>query len=375
MINIVICGGHLAPALAVMEKLQKSKLYQIFYFGRKNALEGDKAKSLEYDAVKKLNIPFYSITTGRLQRTVTWYTFFSLMKIPLGIIQSFFLLLIIKPKIVVSFGGYLALPVCLCAWILQIPVITHEQTHFLGFSNRIISKIAQILCLSFKDTKNIPKGVKAVITGNPIRESIFTSYSSQIIHFGTSELPLIYVTGGNLGSRTINETIGKALPELISNYRLLHQCGNADNDKDFKYLSQLKISLPIPSRENYRIVKQLSPSSIGTILKSAALIVGRAGANTVSEILTFGVPAILIPLPWSGQSEQEKNALTVKLAGLGEIIMQPSLTPQLLVDTINTMVGKLLSYKANAKTAKISVKLDGDREIEKLIEKYCGLLR
>lgn len=368
--NIVICGGHLTPALAVIENLLREKDYKIFYFGRRRALEGDEAESLEYHTINKLDIPFKSVISARLQRAFTIHTIPALTKFPAGLVQSLFLLFIIRPKVIVSFGGYVALPVCLSAWILRIPIITHEQTHHLGLANRIIARLARVLCLSFEDTGSIPGGIKTLVTGNPIRNSLIGSNNKKILDFGDKQLPLIFITGGNLGARVINETIGKILPELCGKYRVFHQCGNAENGKDFRILSRLKSQLPVAFRNNYRIRQQIDPSDIGSIYISAALVIGRAGANTVNEILFFCVPAILIPLPWAGQNEQEKNAMSVKSIGLGEIIKQSELTPQLLNTKIEAIIKSIATYRQNGEKNRLYMKKDTAEQIVRLIATY-----
>lgn len=370
MIKVVICGGHLAPALAVIEKLLKKSNYHIYYIGCKKHLEGDSAESLEFNTLSKLDIPFKSITTGRMQRSLSWLTIPSLFKLPIGLIQSFYYLSKLRPKMIVSFGGYVALPVCLCARILRIPIITHEQTHVLGLANKIISKIGKVLCLSFKDTENVPSGVKTVFTGNPVRDSINTYEDKKVISFGNEKLPLLYVTGGSLGSKTINRTVAKIIPSLCIRFRILHQCGNASGGEDFKDLSHLKDTLDPFYKNNYQVIEHIKPSSVGTILKNSLLVVGRAGANTVYEILTVGVPAILIPLPWAGQNEQEKNALLLKSIGLGEIILQSELTPLLLLSTIKTMQKNIDIYQKAKQKAKEIIRVDGADEIVRLIEKF-----
>lgn len=370
MKNIVICGGHLSPALAVIEKLRNNKNYKIYYFGRKYALEGDQSFSLEYQTIKKLKIQFESINTGRLQRTFTWHTLPSLFKIPPGLIQSFFILAKIKPVVVVSFGGYVAFPVSFCAWLLRIPIVTHEQTHSLGLTNRLISSLADVLYLSFKDTKGIPKKVKTVVTGNPIRESLLNLPNENFVDFGDKKLPLLYITGGNLGSRIINETVGKILPNLASSFRILHQCGNADSKLDFQTLTKLKNLLPVRFRQNYQIITQIDPSLIGTIYKNASLLVGRAGANTVNEILAFGLPSILIPLPWAGQTEQKENAELVESVGLGKVIKQNELTPKVLLNTITTMMTNIKFYRKKKAEAKKLVSLNSAEKIIAQVVKF-----
>lgn len=367
-IKVLICGGHLSPALAMIEKIKEEKNIEVIYIGRKKALEGDKAQSLEYKTITKLDIPFYNLIAARLQRSFTLYTIPSLCKLPLGFIQSLILLFIIRPKIVVSFGGYVALPVCINAKILSIPIITHEQTTVLGLANRVIAKISKALCLSYDNTSNIPKGVTTVYTGNPIRSSIIPKGNKNIV-FGDSKLPIIYVTGGNLGSRPINKVIGQMILELADKYRVYHQCGGAENGKDFQELLQLKNNLPEKIKDNYLIVEHVDPERVGEILQNTSLLIGRAGANTVNEILYFEVPSILIPLPWAGQNEQMKNAEMVQKSGLGKIIFQKNLDSHILLRTISEMMEKMIRpQKSQGNVTKISSTTAADKILQ-LIKK------
>ena len=135
--KVVIVGGHLAPALSVIEVLPKDT--EILFIGRKYALEGDNALSLEYKTITSMNISFVGLNTGRLQRKLTKFTFFSLMKLPFGIIKSFLILLKFKPDVVVGFGGYVSIPVAFCAYLLRIPIVIHEQTMEAGLANKFVS--------------------------------------------------------------------------------------------------------------------------------------------------------------------------------------------------------------------------------------------
>src|SRR3989339_499065 len=145
--KIIIIGGHLAPALSVLEALPKNT--QVLFVGRKYALEGDNALSLEYNTITSLNIPFVGLNTGRLQRKITRFTLFSLLKLPFGIIKSFLILIDFKPDVVVGFGGYVSIPVTFCAFVLRIPVVIHEQTMEAGLTNRLVSRFAKKICISW----------------------------------------------------------------------------------------------------------------------------------------------------------------------------------------------------------------------------------
>ena len=188
--KIVIVGGHLSPALAVIEKLKGE---DVSYIGRKHVFEGDKALSLEYQEIEKLRLPFYVLLTGRLQRRFTKHTIPSLAKIPFGFFQSLAILRKIKPDVVLGFGSYLFLPVAAASKLLGIPVVMHEQTLEAGFSNKLISKFAKKVCISWKSSDSFFPKDKVILTGNPLREDII---NIKKIKKTENKIPLIYITGG-----------------------------------------------------------------------------------------------------------------------------------------------------------------------------------
>src|SRR3989344_6654527 len=166
--KIAITGGHLSPALSVIEKLSKEDV--VLFVGRKHVFEGDKGLSFEYKTITSLNIPFVELTTGRLQRKFTAHTLFSIVKIPYGLAQSFLILRKFKPDVVLGFGGYLSVPVVIAAHILRIPAIIHEQTQDAGLANRMLANYADRICISWETSaKYFPRG-KTIFTGNPIRK-------------------------------------------------------------------------------------------------------------------------------------------------------------------------------------------------------------
>lgn len=348
----VICGGHFSPSLSLIEELKTRNKFEIHYIGRRHALEGDKSLSIETKCLRDRDINYYTIITGRLERYLSITRILSLCKIPLGLAQSIYLLLKIKPDIVVSFGGYVALPVCIAAWTVGIPVITHEQTPVLGLSNRIISRFARYLCLSWINTKYVPQNGRTIITGNPVRKSILKPGKLKIQTFGNENLPLIYITGGSLGSSSVNKVVSKILPQLVSKYRVLHQCGDADNGSDFKMLIRIKDSLPLITKRNYQVIKHLEPEKVGSVLHTASILVGRSGANTVAEAALSNIPAIFIPLPWSAENEQEYNAAILVKEGLALMIKQSDLTGEKLISTINYMTGNIEIF--NRKASEVS---------------------
>ncbi len=336
--KIVIIGGHLSPALAVIEKLKGE---QVYYLGRKYTFEGDKAISLEYQEVTKLGIPFYAINTGRLQRSLTSHTLPSLLKFPSGLVQSIKVLRDIGPDVVLGFGGYVSLPVVLSAALLKIPVVIHEQTLEAGLANKLEAKLASKICVSWNSSiKYFPKQ-KVVLTGNPLREVILNRKTVK----RTGILPTLYITGGSSGSHAINSLAEKCLGKLLAHFVVIHQVGDAKEYEDYQKLQIAAEKLEAQVAKNYHPRKFFSQEEVADNFGSADLVVGRAGINTVAELIYFAKPAFLIPLPFAQRGEQLKNALFLKELGLAEIGSQNELTPEAFLSALLAMLKNLKSYR------------------------------
>lgn len=353
--KVVLIGGHLAPALSVMEALPKDT--KILFVGRKYALEGDSALSLEYRTIAQLKIPFVGLNTGRWQRKLTRFTFFSLLKLPFGIIKSFLILIKFKPDVVMGFGGYVSIPVVLCAFMLKIPVVIHEQTMEAGFTNRLVSRFAKKICISWNSSrKYFPKN-KVVFTGNPIRKfPILNPAAAGQFSIFNNKLPTIYITGGSSGSHFINVLIEGIIKELLKTYNIIHQAGDAHEYHDFDRLGKLRQTFPEKLRDNYILEKFIDPSEIGELIHSSSLVITRSGMNTVAELVYFEKPAILIPLPFSQNGEQLKNAKFLEKIGLGIVLQQSELNQKKLLKAISLMFNNIDDYKIDKREFKNSSK-------------------
>lgn len=367
--NVVICGTHFTPALAVMEKLVEENRYQTFYIGRKHPLGSDEAISLEYKTLKRLGVPFYSSFFPRMKITSIFDLIKILFTVPLSIIQSFYILGKIRPLLILSFGGYTAVPVCFVGFLMGIPIITHEQTHKIGQANKIISKFAKKICLSWADTQKTDQEKKYILTGNPLRKSIIKQLTKHQIK-NDSEIPLIYICGGSLGSHSINTVVGQTIREIISKYRVFHQCGSSNNHYDYQDLSKIKKSLPKALQDRYQIVETVDPASVGEIYGKSSLMIGRSGANTVTELMAVGLPSILIPMPWAEGNEQEENAIAMKKVGMAVIIKQDDLSADLLWASLLQVMGNLEEYNKNSSKTKNMITLDAADRIVELINKF-----
>ncbi len=341
--KILIIGGHLSPAIALIDEIKDRK--NVLFVGRKYALEGDNALSLEYKICEQKGIGFAGITTGRIQRQFTRFTIFSFFKIPLGIYQAFKIIRRFKPDVVVGFGGYVSFPVVISAFLERVPIVIHEQTLEAGTANKLEGYLADKICISFERSRNFFPKNKTVLTGNPIRPQITNPKGT--IEIPSENIPLIYVTGGSLGSVSINNLIEKSLKELLESYRVVHQAGSANNSESLNKLKELKKTLSNDMRKRYLVSDHYTADEVGLILREATLVISRAGINTITELLYLNKPAILIPLATSQRNEQLKNAAFLRDSGLAQILIEKGLGASDLVSAISSMMKNIGKYKAN----------------------------
>lgn len=363
-------GGHFAPALAVIHAMPKT--WDVLLIGRKYAFEADRTISLEYKTAQSLGIPFRGLTTARLQRKFTRYTLSSFLKIPVGFYDAIAILREYKPDLVLSFGGYVSVPVVIAAALLRIPIVVHEQTLRAGLSNKIATHFAHAICISWEQSSAyFPKG-KTVLTGNPLRIDMMHKKDFFVHHDispSDAALPLLYITGGSLGSHPINELIVPCLEKLLQKFVIVHQTGDAKEYGDFDQLSKKRDAFSPHLQKRYILTKFVDPYELGSILQKASLVVARSGINTVSEMLYFGKPTLFIPLPISAGNEQLENALFFKKQGLGEVFTQDSLTSEKLYEHIISMVAHKDRYEKNAKLTKQLLYTDAAINILSVCEK------
>ncbi len=362
--KIVICGGHLTPALAVISELQKKGGWEIYYLGRKYAMEGEKTPAAESQIIPQLGVSFMAFNPGRLQRRFTRYTIPSLLRIPFGFLRALTLLLQIRPQTILSFGGYVSVPVVIAGWLLRIPILTHEQTVVFGLASKINAFFANKVAVSFPESLKYFSKKKAVLTGNPIREEIFKIKKPAWSPILDSRFPMIYITGGSQGSHVINKAVNEIVTQLLEKYMVIHQTGA----KDYPSMLQTADRISPELKSRYFIVSFINPSEIGWVFKEADLIVSRSGANTVSEIAALGKPALFIPLLGSYQDEQTKNAQMLVMAGTAEILPQEKLSGETLLGMISQMMADLEKYQKQSFMAQKLVNLDAGRELVRALE-------
>ena len=245
--KIAVTGGHLSPALAVSEEL-KAKA-EIVFIGRKYDFDKSNAFSLEYREITKLGVLFYHLNTGRFTRIFNLAFLINLIKVPIGFFQALSILLTEKPDLILSFGGYISFPVCSVGYLLGIPVFIHEQTVKPGLANRLLAGPAKKIFLAFPQTKQYFPVNKVVVSGNPVRRQLLRVVRKPFEINKTQ--PVIYITGGSLGSHSINQIIEKIITKLLSEYILIHQTGQSAKYRDWQKLLRIKAKLPSRLKKNY----------------------------------------------------------------------------------------------------------------------------
>lgn len=356
--KIVITGGHHTSALPVMEELkQRGNSVEIYWFGHKHTLLGSKSETLEYKEITSLGIPFYDLKAGKLYKTLNPLR---LLRIPFGVFQALFLLIKIKPDVILSFGGYLAAPVVLAGWFLGIPSLTHEQTAVVGYSNKFISRFVKKVMISWKESEKYFPEDKVVYTGLPLRKEVFDNTSNSFESSNT--LPTIYITAGKTGSHNINEAIKEILSELLAFCNVIHQCGDNTVYDDFDELKEIYSGIDKFSEGEYFLRKFVLKNEIGKAFNKASLVVSRAGAHTIAELLVLEKPCILIPISWVSHNEQYKNAEVLEKYGLAKLFDEKKLTsPQALLFEIREMLQNLDKYKLNNEGRGIVIEKNSER--------------
>lgn len=324
--TIIFTGGHHNSALVVAQKL-RTQGHKIIWVGHKFTMRGDKQISAEYQEVTSSGIPFYELKTGKFYRVTNPLEF---LKIILGFIQSFAYLLSTKPDLIVSFGGYLSVPIVIAGWLLRIPAVTHEQTVTAGWANRAITPFVKKIFLTHQSSlKNYPQH-KSFVTGLPIRPSLLEQTT-----YKRPKPPLIYITCGKQGSTVINKALFPLIPKLVEKYKVVHQTGAHTITSDQDKARRVKASLPKNLRTRYKHQPYFFAQDAVRYLKTAHLVIARAGAHTTYELLLLNKRSLLIPIPWVSHHEQDKNAQLLKRLGTGIVLQEKDLSPDNLEVAIN----------------------------------------
>jgi len=310
-------------------------------------------EGIEADAARDEGIPFAAIPTGKLRRYLDLRTVRDAVNIPRGVFAARKLVRDFKPDVVFSTGGFVSVPTVF-AGRRRAPILTHEQTTIIGLATKINLRSADLLALSFEDSKSrVGKTrAKVAVTGNPIRTELSAGDAARgrERYSFTPLLPVLFVTGGARGASPLNQRAKAILPQLLDCAQVIHQTGPASANSDFAELTALQQSLPDQVKARY-VPTEFVRGEIADVYAMADLVVSRAGAGTVAELSALGKVAIMIPLPLSGGGEQIVNARALVDHGAGVMLMQEDATPERLLQEITDLLGNPDRRAAMAKAA------------------------
>lgn len=329
MKRIILTGGgtagHVTPNIALIPGL-KELGFDIHYIGSYNGIE----KKL----IEEFNIPYYGISSGKLRRYFDIKNLTDPFKVLKGYKQAYKIMKLLKPDVVFSKGGFVTVPVVLAAKKGKIPTIIHESDLTPGLANKICIPSAIKVCCNFPETlKYLPKE-KAVLTGSPIRKELLTGDKLKALELCgfTSNKPTILVIGGSSGSAIINETIRGVLPELLKEYQVIHLCGK---DKVDPSLNQFQGYM------QFEYVKK----ELSDLFSLADLVISRAGANAICELLALHKPNILIPLSANAsRGDQILNANSFESQGFSYVMQENELSNLTLLDAIRKVYNNRVKY-------------------------------
>lgn len=329
MKKIVLTGGgtagHVTPNLALIPVL-KEHGYEIQYLGSYHGIEKE--------LIEKEGIPYTGISSGKLRRYFSLKNFSDPFRILKGYSQARRFLKKEKPDVIFSKGGFVSVPVVLAAKHLHIPAIIHESDMTPGLANKLCIPSARKVCCNFPETMKYLPADKAVLTGSPIRRELLNGSPLAGYQFTgfSSEKPVLLIIGGSLGSVKVNQAVRSILPELLMTWQVVHLCGKGNLD------------LSLDSLDGYVQYEYIS-SELKDLFAMSDLMISRAGANSICEILALRKPNILIPLSAAAsRGDQILNANSFKKQGFSEVIQEEELTDTALLSLINQVYSHRQDY-------------------------------
>lgn len=330
MKKIVMTGGgtagHVTPNIALMPALRKEG-FEISYIGSYDGIE----KRL----IEEQSVPYYGISSGKLRRYFNPKNFSDPFRVIKGYGQSIKLLKKIKPDVVFSKGGFVSVPVVLAAKFCRIPAIIHESDITPGLANKLAIPGAVKVCCNFPETLNYLPKEKAVLTGSPIRQELLKGSADAgrtYCKFPEASKPVILIIGGSSGSRAINNTVRELLPQLLPDYNVIHLCGKGNLDTS---LTQTAGYLQL----------EYANQELADLFALSDLVISRAGANAICELLALHKPNILIPLSANAsRGDQILNANSFQAQGFSYVLEEENLSPETLRSAITHVIAEKESY-------------------------------
>lgn len=329
MKRIILTGGgtagHVTPNIALLPRLRELQ-YDIHYIGSYNGIEKE--------LIAKQQIPYHGISSGKLRRYFSLKNFTDPFRVLKGFNEANHLIKTLKPDVIFSKGGFVSVPVVIAGKRNHVPVIIHESDMTPGLANRISIPSAYKVCCNFPETlKALPED-KAVLTGSPIRQELLTGDPEKARGFCgfTDNKPVILVIGGSLGATAVNQAVRAILPELLKEFQVIHLCGKG------------KLDTSLSNLEGY-VQFEYIQDELRHLFALSDIVISRAGANAICELLALQKPNILIPLSASAsRGDQILNARSFERQGFSEVLEEETLTNELLLKSIRELYENRRQY-------------------------------
>jgi len=322
MKKIVLTGGgtagHVTPNIALLPSLKEAG-YEVFYIGSYDGIE----KKL----IEEMDIPYYAISSGKLRRYKSLKNLSDPFRVLKGFAQALKLMKQIKPDIVFSKGGFVSVPVVLAAGKNKIPAIIHESDMTPGLANKIAMHAAVKICCNFPETLKLVPEDKAELTGSPIRAELLCGNKIKGLELCgfTANKPVIMVIGGSSGALKVNEAVRNILPELLKKYQVVHICGKGKTDESLNKV------------QGY-VQFEYSNKELRDLFAMCDIVISRAGANAICELLALKKPNLLIPLSANAsRGDQILNAISFKQQGFSSVLPEEDITPERMLDAVNEL--------------------------------------
>lgn len=329
MKRIILTGGgtagHVTPNIALLPRL-KELGYDIHYIGSYNGIEKE--------LIEQFGIPYHGIATGKLRRYFSLQNFTDPFRVIKGLDEARKLVKILKPDVIFSKGGFVSVPVVLAGKSRKVPTIIHESDMTPGLANKISLSSATKVCCNFPETlEHLPEG-KAVLTGSPIRQELLSGdkfKAREFLHF-TSDKPVIMIVGGSLGAVAVNNAVRAILPELLKKYQIIHLCGKGKVDETLLHM------------EGYAQFEYIR-DELKDLFAITDIVISRAGANAICELLALHKPNLLIPLSANAsRGDQILNARSFERQGFSVVLEEEELTNEVLLGAINSLYENRETY-------------------------------
>lgn len=329
MKRIILTGGgtagHVTPNIALIPRLQELG-YDIQYIGSYTGIEKE--------LIEAFHIPYHGISSGKLRRYFSLQNFTDPFRVLKGLGEAKKLVRELKPDVIFSKGGFVSVPVVLAGKRAKVPVIIHESDMTPGLANKLAIPSATKVCCNFPETlENLPKE-KAILTGSPIRQELLSGNKIAAMEMCgfSADKPVILVIGGSLGSVAVNTAVRAALPELLEDFQVVHLCGKGKLDESLVNTKGYK---------QFEYVK----NELRDIFAMSTLVISRAGANAICELLALRKPNLLIPLSANAsRGDQILNARSFERQGFSTVLEEEEVTKESLLDSIHKLYQDRTAY-------------------------------